>query len=574
MLRRMQEQTREMKEQTARQNREFYDSLNKSRGMMGLPPKENPDDKGKSEDQLAAEREQDKQWHEDHPESRSRNDLGKNGSNPTIGSGHNGLNLGQRIKAMPGKMLHGGINFGKQKLLNGADHALNGVTKGAAMAVDAAKTVFNKAKQVIGGLLHFIKAVFLPPGLFVTLGVTILIMAILAGITGFQTFGQSNIDCAAIDQQSKDIASNGGATSSDGAWTQEGTGAYNNAKNVWDYWVGKGFSGAAVAGIMGNVATESANTFDPKIVQGGSKSDDPSAAGGGGYGLYQFTPGSKYKNWAGYTGPSVTNESDAVWDMEVKNWSADYAKSSDVAAATKYWMVTYERPADQSDAAAQPRIQHAQKAYDLFGGSDVSYDQTKFSDSGSEATGGTDNSSDAKPDTTKCDVEKKNDAASGSTTGFKQCDQGQCSFDWMCDAIKVCHSGDAGAGIYPHLEYGYQCVWYAWNRLGMIHGKSGWQTVLGNGGDIWANLTGNSDWEVDLTPHAGDGISGHGQPLAATTHVAVVEKVEPDPSGWKIYISEGNDNGRADFNSYGTRWLTKTQALTGDNHFFRNKNWK
>jgi hypothetical protein len=473
-------------------------------------------------------------------------------------------------------MIKKGVDGVRNKAVNTADHVLNGATKVAAKTVDIAKTVANRTKQIVGSTIKFIKAVFFPPGLWITATAVGIIICLLSLITIVQTFGPSDMDCSKVDQQSKDIESNGGASSSSGAsWEQQGTDSYNNAKKTWDYWVAKGFSGAAVAGIIGNVATESGNTFNPQIVQGGSTSPDPASTSAG-YGIYQFTPGSKYKNWKGYTSSTIENESDAVWDMEVKAWSANaFAQLTDVAAATKYWMRTYERPADQSDAAAQPRIDHANTAYQLFNGSSVQFDSSKFGGSGSSSSDSGSDGDSAQANTTKCDEKDATDNnVQGGTTDVKACDVGYCDFSWMCNAIKLCASGQAGSGIYPHLEYGYQCVFYAWNRLSMIHGSSGWNWVMGDGGDIWANLSGNSAWEVDTTPHPGDGISGHGHPFAGSTHVAVVEKVAADPSGWKIYISEGNANGTASWNSYHTRWLTKTQALTSDNHFFRNKSWK
>ena len=111
----------------------------------------------------------------------------------------------------------------------------------------------------------------------------------------------------------------------------------------------------------------------------------------------------------------------------------------------------------------------------------------------------------------------------------------------------------------------------------MVYGTQGWSWVQGNGGDIWANAQGTPGWTVDTTPHPGDIISGHGAPFAGSTHVAFVEKVEPDASGWKIYISEGNyspPEGSGGWHGYHTRWMTKTEALTGDNHFLRHDSWK
>jgi hypothetical protein len=145
------------------------------------------------------------------------------------------------------------------------------------------------------------------------------------------------------------------------------------------------------------------------------------------------------------------------------------------------------------------------------------------------------------------------------------------NFGWMCASQGICKNGDAGR-FYPHLEYGYQCVWYAWNRLPMINGASGWTWARGNGGDIWRNVQGLPDWTVDTNPHVGWGASAtHNESpsFAHSTHVAVVERVNTDGS---ITISEGNANGLHNWESYSVRTLSKAQ-WTGI-HFFSNKNWK
>lgn len=162
----------------------------------------------------------------------------------------------------------------------------------------------------------------------------------------------------------------------------------------------------------------------------------------------------------------------------------------------------------------------------------------------------------------------------------------QSDFSWMCTQMKVCKAGDYGD--IASGNWGYQCVWYAWTRLAMIHGYEGWTRVSGDGGQIWSNLQGKPGWTVDQTPHPGDGVSAtHDQApkFAGTTHVAVVEEVQDDPSGWKIRVSEGNmhhGSGAAPcyyqgtkgcWNSYqGSRWRTKAEI--GGVHFFRNAAWK
>lgn len=133
------------------------------------------------------------------------------------------------------------------------------------------------------------------------------------------------------------------------------------------------------------------------------------------------------------------------------------------------------------------------------------------------------------------------------------------------------YTSDVGGG------YGrYQCVWYAWNRLAMIHGVGGWSPVRGDGGQIWNNAAATPGWTVtNDNPEAGMGISStsaQNATFAYTTHVGVVEKVNPDKS---IVISEGNFCARGlngVWQGYHTRTLTKAQWIGV--HFFKFSSWK
>lgn len=72
-------------------------------------------------------------------------------------------------------------------------------------------------------------------------------------------------------------------------------GQFETAKTIWDYLVSQGWSKTAVAGLLGNMQSESgiiADRWESDIV--GNMS--------GGYGLVQWTPASKYINWANANG--------------------------------------------------------------------------------------------------------------------------------------------------------------------------------------------------------------------------------------------------------------------------------
>lgn len=204
--------------------------------------------------------------------------------------------------------------------------------------------------------------------------------------------------CVSDNSSTNSVQSGANPTTSgaSGSWTQQGSKAYNNAKQVFTFWTGKGFSGASAAGVVGNVGTESMHEFDPTIVQGGGHSNDPSSAGNGGYGLYQFTPGAKLKQIQGYTGPTVDNEDDCMWNgyqgaaiaNGVKNYSGlkQLGGGDDVNQATELWEQKVE-------AAGQPnmsdRISGAQKAYQMFGGSNIKANSALLA--GASTAGGTGN---------------------------------------------------------------------------------------------------------------------------------------------------------------------------------------
>jgi len=82
-------------------------------------------------------------------------------------------------------------------------------------------------------------------------------------------------------------------TSSPSSAAGSATSQSGNAASIWNFLVGKGLSGVAAAGIMGNFQQES--SLDPQAVQGGSPSATPpwsqpgGSYGAGGYGIAQWT---------------------------------------------------------------------------------------------------------------------------------------------------------------------------------------------------------------------------------------------------------------------------------------------
>lgn len=79
---------------------------------------------------------------------------------------------------------------------------------------------------------------------------------------------------------------------------------------IWRNLRAVGMSPAMAAGVMGNMWAESG--FNPNIIQGGGASMNPAAAGGGGYGLVQWTPGAKLIPYLHGAAPTIQSEIQAL----------------------------------------------------------------------------------------------------------------------------------------------------------------------------------------------------------------------------------------------------------------------
>ena len=196
------------------------------------------------------------------------------------------------------------------------------------------------------------------------------------------------------------------ATGASGSWEKKGSKAYNTAKEVFDFWVKKGMSGAGAAGIVGNIggAENTGFVLDQKEIGGGS-----------GGGLYQFTPYTKYlndpksdKSW------SVVNQGEVVMSLEPQTVSSFFSKtknSSPGDAATD-WMNMYERPSERARATTNSmRRSAAEKAYELFGGANISAKDSLLGDVTETSDVGV--TSDLQNDSKTCSV--SSDSASDGT---------------------------------------------------------------------------------------------------------------------------------------------------------------
>lgn len=346
------------------------------------------------------------------------------------------------------------------------------------------------------------------------------------------------------------------------------------ALHVANVFAAHGYSKAATAGVLGNLQAESGMRADHAEI------------GGGGFGLAQWTPRSKIRVWFDAHGLGNVPDSDVEGQARMLAETAEssfnnvylsqvqaegvsiingslkdtWLKTDDPQVAAITWMAGWERPAWASRNEQFRRTQ-AMMFYQQLGS--VSF----------TAQPGVVSSSTGRNDSCQTPDTNSNAATVGTVGGAPQ--RGLSDFGWMCQGSQhICSASDAGV-LYAHLEAGHQCVWYAWNRLAMIHGMDGWNWVRGNGGEIGRNVRNQPGWTVDTSPRPGDGVSGNSAPFSGPPpgHVAVVEEVVNDASGWRIRISEGNADGSASWNSYrGDRWISKAQA--GDILFFRHQQWK
>lgn len=195
------------------------------------------------------------------------------------------------------------------------------------------------------------------------------------------------------------LSEDSGMSGSDGDWKKEGTEAYKVAKEVFDYWVGKGLGGATASGIVGNVYQES--KFEPtrKQTPYGTYTDDPKtvtgAIGTNGYGLYQISPGAKYGNWSGFTKSTALNQSDYVWEAYNGARTSNGLKNNKKGLEVMINAKTPEEGAwhfyDQVENGGQKQSDYdrksiregiAREAYELFGGANHKADKSLLNSSG------------------------------------------------------------------------------------------------------------------------------------------------------------------------------------------------
>lgn len=223
---------------------------------------------------------------------------------------------------------------------------------------------------------------------------------------------------------SDSLAPGGGITAS-GSCCSAGSGAISalaggtNAQKVWNFFIGKGLTPVATAGIMGNLNLESGGSnFDPAVKQGFTTNALPSGGDGRtGYGIAQWTDRgrqaglfklmdeanlSKYYG-EGYGNPDTDKnmppaDIDALLSIELNySWEGDSSQISglmatlnaqpDTTTTTTYFQNTYERPASATASLGQ-RIGYANDFLQQFGGGSIGMGGSSSTSCGSSVLGG------------------------------------------------------------------------------------------------------------------------------------------------------------------------------------------
>lgn len=231
----------------------------------------------------------------------------------------------------------------------------------------------------------------------------IIIIVVFAGGAIQEEKGNSN--CS-------DDAYSGSASAkgSSGAWTQKGTKAYNTAKTVFHRLIKDlGISGAAAAGVLGNIRQESGPELSTAINNG---------SGDGGHGLMQWTFGRRDALTAFARKQHLKEDTLELQIRMIENdmknnalWlSGKYGQQSlkqfgrltdPKEAALRFYISGMETGAgakEDPDGSGKNRVAFAQQAYRMFGGS--KYKAKSILGHGSK--GASDSSSDQSGDNT-CD---------------------------------------------------------------------------------------------------------------------------------------------------------------------------
>ena len=165
--------------------------------------------------------------------------------------------------------------------------------------------------------------------------------------------------------------------------TSKANPSYENAKEIYNFFKSRGWTVNAICGLLGNMHWES-DGLQPDINE----------MGGGGYGLVQWTPGTKLKSWAEQRGlnyRTVNTQCQRIqYELDngiqyyknkcsYKNFKAFSQSNDSPETLTRCFMTDYERPYEPT-AHLSDRIKYANFWYNYFTGDEPTPDPTPSSD--------------------------------------------------------------------------------------------------------------------------------------------------------------------------------------------------
>lgn len=149
---------------------------------------------------------------------------------------------------------------------------------------------------------------------------------------------------------------------------------HTNAKIIWDFFKGKGWTEQSIAGLLGNMDTESDGIQVDLVQYGGTFPED-------GYGLVQWTPATKLVDWCNANGFQYNTITGQLNRIEYERQSgiqltpsatyshtwSDFVALTDIELATRVFVTNYERPYSISATIAK-RISDANYWYNILNG--------------------------------------------------------------------------------------------------------------------------------------------------------------------------------------------------------------
>lgn len=296
-----------------------------------------------------------------------------------------------------------------------------------------------------------------------------------------------------------------------GDWLDKGSEKYKVAEDVYNHLTEEyGTSGAFAAGVLANIKGES--DFIPDRSQGpgeiriGMTTKEPKQNEGGGAGIVQFTPYSKFTNskyWKDGEGWKVENQIDALWDMEFKdktimNYAASTNSAYGVASYGKEppfkdleeWMKTddpvksaiafqggYERP----ESYHEEREDFAKQADKVFNKDKVKADESKWKISGKSSKDKVETKEQKSEESSNDDEEKseKDEDCEKQVKKKKKDEDSDSKASWGKDGEGKAGVSFSGAKFYKKDDLPDSLKKYALDpaKLGM-----GWKSNKG-----WAN---------------------------------------------------------------------------------------